>query len=141
MDVNDLINLNSLDQEKEITKAIIETEEQLSGLTKEQTCLIYSSYLNNNLKKHHIISRIINTKDLDCSYEHQFNLVPIDNKNYYLLDLNYEQFHNDDFPKLNENGYMKVNDISFQLYLTIVGKDTKNITLEEAFYETERKIK
>ena len=133
MNYNSLFDLFNNDIEYRIIDSIDEVEKELKGLTKECTCMIYSSYITRKLRDKHVINRCINTKDLGYSYEHQFNLVPFDDKNYYLIDLCFEQFHKDDFDSLKQDGYIVVNDSLFRKYMNIDGKDKKDIDLFEVF--------
>ena len=87
-------------------------------------CKVYSSYVYNELKKNHILARLINTSDLGFDYEHQFILVPINKltKDYYLIDLTYSQFikNIEDekvFTELLNKGYQKINNELWIQYL------------------------
>ena len=87
-------NIMKVDQNKVISDSIKTVNNELNGLTKDRMCKVYSSYVYNELKKNHILARLINTSDLGFDYEHQFILVPINKltKDYYLIDLTYSQF-------------------------------------------------
>ena len=128
-----ILNINGKNIEDEIKNAIIETRQQLSDLDQDRTCLIYSSYLYTNLKKRHILAHIIDTKDLGFSFQHRFILVY--NKDYYLIDLTYSQFLNDDtiFSKLLKEGYQKIDNKLFLIYLKIIEKNDIVLNLEDAF--------
>lgn len=52
---------------------------------------------------------------------------------YDLIDLTYEQFKSEDFPELIQDGYMKVNNITFNRYLDVVGIKAFGSTLDDAF--------
>lgn len=84
-------NIMKVNQNKVISDSIKNVNDELNGLTKDRMCKVYSSYVYNELKKKHILARLINTNDLSFDYEHQFILVPINKltKDYYLIDLTY----------------------------------------------------
>ena len=126
MELYDLLNIRNIDIESTIEDAINETIEQLNGLTDERTCLIYTSYLYDNLKKRHIVARIIDTKDdLNMSYKHQFVLVPKDSDNNYILDLTAKQFgSNDLYDQLNSKGYQLLSSNLYQSYLNHIESST-----------------
>ena len=137
MNIYDLLNIMGNSKEEAIIEAIATTKEELTSLTKESTCLIYSSYLTRNLLKKHIVNRLINTKDLNYPYEHQFNLIPLDEKNAYLVDLCFSQFHSKEFPSLELDGYIIVDDARLSTYLEIVGQDNKKVSLSKLLNEGE----
>ena len=80
-------NIMKVDQNKVINNSIKNVNNELNGLTKDRMCKVYSSYVYNELKKNHVLARLINTSDLGFDYEHQFILVPINKltKDYYLF--------------------------------------------------------
>ena len=133
MNVYDLINLEESDKEKMIQEAIKETKRNLPGLTDGLTCKIYSSYMTEQLRKRHVVNRKIDTSDLNCPYSHVFNLVPIDEKEYFLIDITYSQFQNNDFEDLLKNGYTRVDNDRFNDYLEITGKKNPQVSLDDAF--------
>lgn len=109
-------NIMKVNQNKVISDSIKNVNDELNGLTKDRMCKVYSSYVYNELKKKHILARLINTNDLSFDYEHQFILVPINKltKDYYLIDLTYSQFvkNIEDekvFTELLNKGYQKIN--------------------------------
>ena len=53
-----------VDQNKVINNSIKNVNNELNGLTKDRMCKVYSSYVYNELKKNHILARLINTNDL-----------------------------------------------------------------------------
>lgn len=69
-------NIQNKNIEKELQIAIRETKEELNNLTMERMCKVYSSYLLEKLRQHHITAHLINTLDLGQKYEHFFVLVP-----------------------------------------------------------------
>ena len=97
--------------------------------------------VNNELKKNHILARLINTSDLGFDYEHQFILVPINKltKDYYLIDLTYSQFikNIEDekvFTELLNKGYQKINNELWIQYLkNILRNNNVNSSIDEAF--------
>ena len=108
-----MLNIANIPKESIIEKAILKTKEELNGLDYERMCLLYSSYLYQNLKDLSCLSYIIDTTDLGFDYKHRFILVPDVSKEYYLLDLTYRQFvkYNDDYlSKLYHKGYQEIDD-------------------------------
>ena len=132
MNIYDLLNIGNVDIENSILEVVEETREQLQGLDTDLTCKLYSSAVFDNLNKRHILNRMIETYDLECSYNHRFNMV-LDGENYYIIDLTYEQFKSEELPELKKNGFMLMNDDTFKHYLEIVGYSSINISLKEAF--------
>ena len=51
-----------VDQNKVINDSIKNVNNELNGLTKDRMCKVYSSYVYNELKKNHVLARLINTK-------------------------------------------------------------------------------
>ncbi len=98
-----ILNISNKNIEEEIKSSIIDTRRQLCNLNEDRMCLIYSSYIYQNLKKRHILSHIIDTKYLGLNYQHRFVLVYA--KNYYLIDLTYSQFLNNDSNLIRRNIY------------------------------------
>ena len=138
MNLYQLLNITNSNIEDLIKKSIDDTKIKLDGLTEQQTCKVYSSYLTENLRKNHVTNRLINTSDLGFQYEHQFNLVPIDLKHYYLIDLTFSQFSSLEFPELNENGFQLVDDSSFKKYLENVCLEYRDVSLEVAYNKKNR---
>ena len=131
-------NIYNINKENEIIKVIAEAKSEYQNLTTKRTCVIYSSLIAILLSQKHISVRIINTKDLGMSFEHQFCLVPDQNK-YYLIDLTFEQFNTKGaFPNLLTNGYMLINNTDFNNYLSIVtANERKDIyNLDDVFYHS-----
>lgn len=128
-----ILNISNKNIEEEIKSSIIDTRRQLCNLNEDRMCLIYSSYIYQNLKKRHILSHIIDTKYLGLNYQHRFVLVYA--KNYYLIDLTYSQFLNNDsnLIELLKNGYQKIDNNCFELYLKGIENYEKVIDLDEAF--------
>lgn len=97
--------------------------------------------VNNELKKNHVLARLINTSDLGFDYEHQFILVPINKltKDYYLIDLTYSQFvkNMEDekiFTELLNKGYQKINNELWIQYLkNILRNNNVKSSIDEAF--------
>ena len=140
MNIYDLLNINNVDIVESIKEVVEETREQLKGLDTDLTCKLYSSAVFDNLGKRHILNRMIETSDLNCIYNHRFNMV-LSEDNYYIIDLTYEQFKSDELPELKKNGYMLMNDEDFKHYLEIVGYSSIDISLEDAFLKKTRKMK
>lgn len=138
-DLYDLVNLSNIPLEKRIQLSISETKKELSDLTTERTCKLYSRYLFSNLTKNHIVSKIVSTNDLGAEYDHFFNLVPINTLEYYLIDLTYPQFQNDKvFKELYEKGYEKVTDLNFYLYYAIVTGEQSRVSIQDAFMKSSK---
>lgn len=132
-DLYDYINISGIPIEKRIELSIAETKKSLEGLDVNRTCIIYSNHVFSYLSKNHVVSKIINTKDLGAEYEHCFNLIPINSLEYYLVDLTYPQFQNDAiFKDLYEKGYEKVTDLNFYLYYAIVTGEQSKVTIKDA---------
>ena len=55
-------NIGKINQNKVISDSIKNVNDELNGLTKDRMCKVYSSYVYNELKKKHILARLINTK-------------------------------------------------------------------------------
>lgn len=134
-----IFNIKGQNIEEVIKDSIKEVIKELDGLEKNQTCLIYSSYLYNILKRKNVLVHLINTKDLGFNYEHQFLLV-YDNS-YYLIDLTYIQFGDNSLGDLNNNYYMLVDDDILKYYLFVVTNENKDITLSSAFLGVSHGIK
>lgn len=134
-------NIMKVNQNKVISDSIKNVNDELNGLTKDRMCKVYSSYVYNELKKNHILARLINTSDLGFDYENQFILVPINKltKDYYLIDLTYSQFvkNIEDekvFTELLNKGYQKINNELWIQYLrNILRNNNVNSSIDEAF--------
>ena len=133
MNFNDMINIYKKDNKEELKHAIIEVKKQLNGLSIDQTCKIYSSFLYDELLKRHVLCRLVNTASLGLNYEHWFVLVPDNNQNYLLSDLTFEQFHNQSFPELIEKGYQFMDNVSFNGYLRVFDDSNIFCDIDEVF--------
>ncbi len=133
MNISDLLNLDGSNVEDKIVDAIDDVRVELKDLTTDMTCKIYSDYIKKSLTKKHVISRVVNTSDLDLPYEHQFNVVLDGIDNYYLIDLTYSQFKNSEFIDLLFQGFMKIKNKDFSRYLEIVGNGKSDVKLEDLF--------
>ena len=137
---NLITNIRNTNKEQEIKKVIDTVRNNLSNLTEERTCFIYSSYLYQELQKNNINSRIVSTKDLLCEYEHRFVLVPdnIEEETYFLIDLTYSQFDKKEplFDKLLKDGYQQINNDLWNFYLSQVTREEKGISssLSDAYF-------
>ena len=127
-----LLNIKGENTEKLIEEVIEEVRNELANLDYERMCLVYNSYLYNALLKKHVLVHIIDTSDLNLSYEHRFLLV-FDGKKYYLCDLTYSQFKSNDFPELISKGYQKCSDEDIRKYLSIISKENVNLCMDEVF--------
>ena len=132
-----MLNIANIPKESIIEKAILKTKEELNGLDYERMCLVYSSYLYENLKELSCLAYIIDTNDLGFDYEHRFILVPIDDSNYYLADLTYKQFVKEDevLSKLYNDGYEKIDNDKYNYYLSKVTGSDKNITIDGSLFK------
>ena len=136
-----MLNIANIDKESIIKQAIKKTESDLTNLDYERMCLVYSSYLYENLKDMSCLAYIVDTNDLGFSYKHRFVLVPVDNSNYYLADLTYKQFVKEDdmLRKLYNDGYEMIDNDKYNYYLHKVTGTNKDITIDESlFKETNR---
>lgn len=119
LDLYQLLNISRESVESKIQRAISETKEQLSFLPIERTCVIYSNYLYNNLRNKHVVLRLINTEDLGIDYKHHFLLVSDKRSSYYLADLTYGQFGDDEYlSKLVRDGYEEMDELKWAYYLS-----------------------
>ena len=121
MNIEDLINIKKDSVEERIKNAIENTKDELKGLTTDTTCMIYSAYLSRNLYKEHLANQIISTDEFDYPYTHQFNVVPKNEEELYLIDLTYPQFQVSEFPELLQKGYILIKGEQIREYLDIVG--------------------
>lgn len=131
-----MLNIANIDKESIIKQAINKTKSDLANLDYERMCLVYSSYLYENLKELSCLAYIIDTDDLGFDYKHRFVLVPVDNSNYYLADLTYKQFGKDDdiLSKLSSDGYEKIDNEKYNYYLSKVTGSEKDITIDESLF-------
>ena len=138
-----MLNIANKDQEAMFKLAIDKTKNELRGLNKEQMCMVYSSYLYNNLKDLSILAYIIDTTELGFNYLHRFILVP-NNDTTYLLDLTYQQFIKDEdkvLTKLVTDGYQKIDNDRYKYYLNKVTREKNDhITLENSILNFNHKL-
>lgn len=133
-DLYEYVNISNIPLEKRLELSIKETKTLLKGVDPVGACATYSRHLFYYLSQNHIVSKIINTKDLGASYEHFLVLIPINDFEYYLVDLTYQQFKNDElFKILLEKGYEKVTDLNFYLYYSIVTGEQLDSSLKDIF--------
>lgn len=132
-----ILNIKNQNIEVVIKESIKEVKEELQGLDYNQTCLIYSSYLYEILKRKNILVHLINTLDLGYSFLHQFLLV-YDGFEYFLIDLTYRQFSDDYLDNLKNFGYIKVDNNIFNYYLKVVTNNDLSIDLDDAFIKKGR---
>ena len=97
LNVFDLLNLDGKNVEDKIVQSIKEVKEELKDLDTERMCKVYSGHLYQKLRDKHAMCRLIDTKDLGIDYQHQFILVLEKENSYFLVDLTYEQFGDDEF--------------------------------------------
>ena len=137
-----MFNIKNIDYEEYIKKAILKTKTELSGLDIDRMCLVYSSYLYQNLLDYHLLAHIIDTKDLGFSFSHRFVLV-YNGQDYYLLDLTYRQFLKKEtmFLKLLSDGYQKITNREFNYYLkNVLPNELIKEDLDNVFISTNKKI-
>ena len=116
---DELFNLFNVKIEDKIENAIEQTKMQLNNLTINRTCMIYSSYLYNNLKQQLVNCKIMDTaEDLKINYRHRFVTV-YENGKTYLIDLTFSQFGNEDLllNNLIEKGYELMDEKKWQYYI------------------------
>ena len=131
-----MLNIANIDKESIIKQAINKTKSDLANLDYERMCLVYSSYLYENLKELSCLAYIVDTDDLGFDYKHRFVLVPVDDSNYYLADLTYKQFGKDDdiLSKLSSDAYEKIDNEKYNYYLSKVTGSDKDITIDESLF-------
>ncbi len=131
-----MLNIANLNKESIIKQAINKTKSDLANLDYERMCLVYSSYLYENLKELSCLAYIVDTDDLGFDYKHRFVLVPVDDSNYYLADLTYKQFGTDDevLNKLYNDGYEMLDNEKYNYYLNKVTGTNKDITIDESLF-------
>ena len=140
-----MTNILNENQEELLKQAIEKVKQELKDLTPERTCKIYNNYLYQEIIKRHINAKLINTLDLNCTYEHQFVLLSIyknGESTFFLADLTFSQFVKEAniFSDLLTNGYQKVDDFMFNQYLSIVlNKEyTSFLLLEDVYFDMEK---
>ena len=140
MDLYDkMLNINNLDIEEEIKSTINDVNNELSELTTDQTCKIYSSMIYEKLKEKGILSKLIDTENFGNDFSHMF-VIALDNTDKYLIDLTYEQFKEKE--KLNDlltNGYIKIDDETFKDYLEIVLNNKNSFSIDDALYQNKNR--
>ena len=125
MEISKMLNINNINVEEKIKESISNVKSVLNGLDTERTCQIYSSYLFNELQKNHILSFLINTKDIGLDYEHYF-IIAKDGVSNFVIDLTYDQFGYTDPESLLNDGYMKVTEEELRYYLRKLSKLRNN---------------
>ena len=130
-----MLNIANIDKESIIKKAIENTKSDLEGLEYERMCLVYNSYLYENLKDMSCLAYIVDTDDLGFDYKHRFVLVS-DNNLYYLVDLTYKQFGKEDkvLNKLYNDGYQEIDNDKYNYYISRVTGNNKDITIDESLF-------
>lgn len=135
MDLDELMrNIRKIDVANEIEKAIEKVKEEYKGLITVQTCKIYSSLLYEVLNSKHVPVRLVSTGDLGLTYDHMFLLANDSNIRYYLIDLTYGQFNNNEFNDLLRKGYQEISDKDINKYLEIVSEDKTDMKLDNLYY-------
>ena len=130
----DLLNIAG-NKEDKIKESINQTRYDLRNIVEAQRCKIYSSYLSDLLNKNHIVNKIIKTGDFS-NYDHHFILVPKDGESYYLIDLTYSQFKNNEyFEELLKDGYVVVNDSMLIIYLSIVTGQVIDQSIDSIYFD------
>ena len=140
--IDKIFNIEDINYEECIKKAILKTKLELQSLDEERMCLIYSSYLYQNLLEYHLLAHLIDTKDLGFSFSHHFVLA-YDGIDYYLMDLTYKQFLRKDaiFLKLLSDGYQKIDNLQFNHYLkSILRNEFIKKDLNDIFVSSNKKI-
>lgn len=134
-----MLNINNLDVEEEIKSTVNDVKNELSELTTDQTCKIYSSMIYEKLKEKGVLSKLIDTENFGNDFSHMF-VIALDNTDKYLIDLTYEQFKEKE--KLNDlltNGYIKIDDETFKDYLEIVLKSKNSFSIDDALYQSKNR--
>lgn len=128
-------NVRGINIQEEIENSIKITKEKLKDLTINRMCHVYNSYLFEEMKKRHLNVRLINLLDLGFDFKHYFVLVN-GNGEFYLADLTYEQFCNQDLNSMmSGRGYMRLNDYLLNSYISFVLKNrVSNLSCDGLFY-------
>ena len=135
MELSELMrNIRQANVEEEIKKAIEKIKLEYGNLITEQTCRIYSGLLYEELKSKHVPIRLVSTGELGLKYDHMFLIVNSSDIMYYLIDLTYEQFKNNNFEDLLKNGYKVINNQEINKYLEIVSQDKTDYKLDDLYY-------
>ena len=121
MELNDLLNIRNINIEDTIKEVISSCKLELNGLTTNQTCKIWSSYIYEELRKRHVLVELLSTEDIEDAYIHYFNAIPY-NCNYYVIDLTFKQFNSNELNYLSNNGYQLLNKEEQNKYLNIVAQ-------------------
>ncbi len=133
----DILNIGG-NKEDQIKESIKKTRYDLRNIVESQRCKIYSSYLSDVLNKKHILNKIIKTGDFS-NYDHHFILVPKSQELYYLIDLTYSQFNNNEyFDDLLKDGYTIVNESMLFIYLSIVTGQVINQSIDSIYFSTSK---
>lgn len=133
-DLYEYVNISNVPLENRIKLSIEETRKLLKRIDINRACATYSRHVFSYLSQNHVVSKIVNTKDLGAEYEHYFVIAPINTYEYYLIDLTYPQFNNKElFKNLYEKGYERITDLNFYLYYQIVTNEQSKITIQDVF--------
>ena len=134
-----MLNIQNINIDKTIREVIRNSHDELKGLMTEQTCLIWSSKIYDELKNKHVPVQMLSTEDIEDAYIHYFNVVPYDN-DYYVIDLTFRQFNNEEFPDLNIFGYELLNKEKQKKYLRIVAqKKNLNSSFDDLLFKNSNK--
>ena len=130
-------NVRGINIQEEIENSINITKEKLKDLTINRMCHVYNSYLFEEMKKRHLNVRLVNLLDLGFDFKHYFVLVNGEGV-FYLADLTYEQFCNQDLNSLmSGEGYMRLNDYLLNKFISLVlRKKVTGFTCDDLFYMT-----
>ncbi|MCI9281061.1 MAG: hypothetical protein HFI49_02220 [Bacilli bacterium] len=130
-------NVRGINIQEEIENSINITKEKLKDLTINRMCHVYNSYLFEEMKKRHLNVRLVNLLDLGFDFKHYFVLVNGEGV-FYLADLTYEQFCNQDLNSLmSGEGYMRLNDYLLNKFISFVlRKQVAGFTCDDLFYMT-----
>ena len=134
-----MLNIQNINIDKAIVDVIKNSHDELKGLVTEQTCLIWSSVIYDGLKRKHLPVQMLSTEDIPNAYVHYFNIVPYEG-DYYVIDLTFRQFNNEEFPDLNIFGYQLLNKKEQIEYLRIVSQK-KNLmsSFDDLLFKTSNK--
>lgn len=133
-------NISGKDNEKELIEAISSVRKKFQNIDEERMCRVYSGYLLDELHQRHVPCRLVNTKDIGLTYEHEFVLVANDEANgdYFIADLTFSQFKSelDYFQKLLIDGYQSIDREGLNCYLKIISKNTikNSFSLDYMFF-------
>ena len=139
MNLSNLVNIQNINIEKNIQEVINKSHNKFNGLITEQTCLIWSSMIYEELKKLHVPVYLLSTNEIENAYTHYFTIIPYES-DYYVIDLTFRQFKNGLFPDLSIFGYELLSRDEQIKYLEIVSqKKNLNCSFDDILFKNSNK--